>query len=438
MIDDIRPPDRQRPQPKRIEPLEKPAVTPLHELAAEADPSFKTPEEVAESETGQESEPTVIHHQEQKQAWYRRLVPRTKRQKIIAGVMAVVVAFGLGAGWTLTHHKRTVVAVTPPPAAPKPAPIIYSKLSGLPVASEAVNQRPVTGVMVENSLDARPQSGLSQAGVVFEAVAEGGVTRFLALYQDQAPSNVGPIRSARPYYIEWDMGFDAAYAHVGGSVDGLHDITAWGTKDMNQFYNAAYYHRITSRYAPHNVYTAISTLNKLEAAKHFTTSNYTGFDRKADDPYQPPAKPSDGSKPLTNEPVRTAAHSIDFQLSGYYYDPHYSYSAATNSYNRSEAGEPQMDANTKKQLSPKVVIAIVVPLARGKLDTSGAYYSNYNVIGSGTAYVFQDGTLQKATWHKASRTDNISFTDASGQPFKLDRGQTWISAVTGTGKIHYK
>ena len=101
--------------------------------------------------------------------------------------------------------------------------------------------------MVENSLAARPQSGLSQAGVVFEALAEGGVTRFMALYQDTTPTNVGPIRSARPYFIEWAMGFDAAYAHVGGSPVALSDIKAWNVQDLNQFYYGGYYHRISSR-----------------------------------------------------------------------------------------------------------------------------------------------------------------------------------------------
>src|SRR5262249_15833287 len=138
--------------------------------------------------------------------------------------------------------------------------VTLSTLSGLPV-DPAVNQRPVTGVMIENSVQARPQSGLNQAGVVFEAIAEGGITRFLALYQDTTPDNVGPIRSARPYYEQWALGFDAGYAHVGGSPEALNDIKAWGVRDLDQFYNSGSYHRISSREAPHNVYTGITTLN---------------------------------------------------------------------------------------------------------------------------------------------------------------------------------
>lgn len=435
MLNDVTPPDWQRPKPKHLEPLAKPVSRPLHELAAAEDPSFKTPEQIAAKESAEQVSPTIVHHQAPSERWYRRFVPRTRRQKIVAGTIAVLVAFGAGAGWTLTHHKRTVVAVPPHKAITKPAPPptpIYSTLSGLPVADASVNQRPVTGVMVENSLDARPQSGLSQAGVVFEAVAEGGVTRFLALYQDQQPTNVGPIRSARPYYVQWDMGFDAPYAHVGGSDDALNDIKAWGVKDMNQFYNGGYYHRISSRAAPHNVYTGIDTLAQLEGGKGWGTSTFTGFSRKSDQPY----KPTPAGQTATD--TRTPASSLDFSLSGYTYDPHYDYDAGTNSYKRSEAGEAQTDANTGQQLAPKVVIAIVVPESQGALDSTGAYYSNYNVIGSGQAYIFQDGTVTTGQWQKPDNGTNISFTDANGQPLALNRGQTWISAVTASSRVSYK
>jgi len=423
MINDVTPPhDHPRPKPKRIEPLEHPPKVSIHELAAKEDASFQTPEQAAALDT-REAKPVVAHHTPSPEKKHRRWLPHTRRQQIISGIVAIVLIAGAGTGWALTHHKHTVVTKT---ATKKTAPklkvpaIIYSTLTGLPVADSSVNQRPVTGVMIENSLDARPQSGLGDAGVVFEAVAEGGVTRFLALYQDTTPANVGPIRSARPYYVQWAMGFDAAYAHVGGSPDALNDITAWHTKDMNQFYNGAYYHRVSNRAAPHNVYTGIDTLNQLESKKGYT-STYTGFAR--------------GKEAAVTPPTVT---SIDFHLSGVYYDPHYAYNATTNSYDRSEYNAPHIDANTNKQLSPKVTIAIVVPLARGDLDSSGAYYSNYNVTGSGPAYIFQNGTLINATWNKAATGAPLTFTDASGQPVPLNPGQTWITAVSATNQVSYK
>jgi hypothetical protein len=425
MIDDVRPPQpRQRPKPRVILPLPKPEAVPLHEQAKAVEPSFRTPEDIA-AETASTTEPVIVDHTA-KQVWYRRLRPAwppTRKQSIVYGALAVILAFGIGAGWTLTHHKRAVVAASPKKSItrkPVVAAPIYSTLSGQQITDASLNKKPVTAVMVENSLDARPQSGLSDAGIVYEAVAEGGVTRFMAVYQDTTPTNVGPIRSARPYYIQWALGYNAAYAHVGGSDDALSDITAWGVQDMNQFYNGSYYHRTADRDAPHNVYTGIDTLNQLEAAKGYTSS-YTGFTRTKDTPKQQPD-----------------VTSIDLSLSGQLYDPHYVYNPTTNSYDRSEAGEAHIDANTGKQLSPKVVVALVVPLERGALDSSGAYYSNYNVLGSGTAYVFQNGTVITASWNKADNKSSLSLIDANNQPVALNRGQTWITAVSSTAGVHYQ
>jgi hypothetical protein len=445
MIDDFTPQHKPLPQrstPKILEPLEKTPQTSIHELAAahEAaqvsqpatepvadEPAFTPPEAIAAAEAPAREAPVAPHHKASdaspKRPWYKLRMPRTKKQKIIAAaVVAVVLLGGGGTTWALTHGDATPPKTVHKAAAKKAVPpkIIYSTLTGLPITDASLNKKPVTGVMIENSIDARPQSGLGAAGVVFEAVAEGGVTRFLGLFQDSTPNNVGPIRSARPYYVQWAMGFDAAYAHVGGSPDALADITAWGTKDMNQFSNGGSYHRITTRDAPHNVYTGIDTLNDLEAKKGYT-STYTGFTRKKEAPSKAPT-----------------ASTISMSLSGYTYDPSFAYIAATNSYNRSEAGEAQIDANTNTQLSPKVVIAMVTPLARGALDSSGAYYSDYTVTGSGTAYVFQDGVMTPGQWTKASTSGALTFTDSTGAPLALNPGQTWITAITSTAGVTYK
>ncbi len=423
MMQDVLPPNRPRPKPTPIRPSEEPKPLPPDEAVDSTEElTFKTPEETAAEDLTIEKPDTPVSAKPSKPGGrLRRLLPHGRKQWIITSVITVLVLGGAGAAWVVTHHKQPV---RPPKKeaikkALPPTPI-YSDLSGLQIADTSLNKKPVTAVMVENSIDARPQSGLSQAGVVFEAQAEGGVTRFMALYQDTAPDNVGPIRSARPYYIQWALGFDAAYAHVGGSPDGLADITAWGVQDMNQFYNGNYYHRITTRDAPHNVYTGISTLNTLESQKGYN-STFTGFPRAA-----------------TQSPSTTpTASSIDFAISGPIYNPHFAYNAASNSYDRSTDGTPDTDANTGKQLSPNVVIAIVVPLSQGALDSSGAYYSNYNVIGTGQAYVFQNGTVTIGQWHKTDNNSQITFTDSNGAVIPLNRGQTWISAVAATNQITY-
>lgn len=356
-----------------------------------------------------------------KETWRSKLLDNfhAHKREWLASTLIVLVCGSLVGGVLIVTDKKPDVSAAQPVKkvkkvveAPK---IVPSTLSGLPV-DPSVNQRTVTGVMVENSVQARPQSGLSQAGVVFEAIAEGGITRFLALYQDNEPENVGPIRSARPYYAQWALGFDAGYAHVGGSPAALRNIKEWGVRDLDQFANGGAYHRIASRAAPHNVYTSLSALNQLEASKGFTTSSFKGFERK--------------KEAASKQPT---AKSINMSISGPVYNTHYDYDAATNSYKRSEGGAAHIDANTNAQISPKVVVALVMPYG---YEADG-YHSTYGTIGSGLALIFQDGVLTKGTWTKADNKAQFTFTDA-GKTIGLNPGQTWITAVKAEANVNYQ
>ena len=352
-------------------------------------------------------------------------MPRTKKEWAIT-ILIVLILLGGGAAaymtWftsdtkPATKKKAVAVATTKPMPLPKP---ITSTLTGLKIDDATINDRPITAIMIENSPDARPQSGLNQAGVVFEAVAEGGITRFLTLWQDSEPTYVGPVRSVRPYYLQWLQGFDAAVAHVGGSGEALQYIKDAGIKDLDQFHNSGAYWRISSRYAPHNMYTSLPKLRDVEAQKGFGKPNYAPFER------------NEVEVPNKNP----TATSINFTLSGYTYNAHFDYVAATNSYNRSEGGKPHMvvdEAGAQTQLSPKVVIGLVLPKG------SNGIYSTYNTIGSGQAYIFQDGVVLPVTWHKSDPRANFYFTDASGAHVKLNPGQTWLTALGSTGDATYK
>lgn len=417
MHDDIKP---AKPEPSLRDKLAKHSET-----AKTNSETFQTPDEVAAKDDLHEATPLInmdLPEAAPKKrgggGWRDKLRlqwPPGNKEYIVAGVLIVLLA-GIGS-FVALHHKDKPVGKVVAHKYVKKSNLVPSTLSGL-LVDPALNKLPVTGVMIENSTDARPQSGLGQAMVVFEAVAEGGVTRFLALYQDTSPGGVGPVRSARPYYVQWALGFDAGYAHVGGSADGLADIKAWGVRDLDQFANSGAYDRVSSRAAPHNVYTSITRLNQLETSKGYASSTFTGFPRKKEAPAKAPT-----------------AKSINLTLSGPLYNAHYDYSPATNSYARSEGGAAHIDANTNAQISPKVVIVIVVPMTQGALDASGAYYSNYAAIGSGTAYVFQDGNVTTGTWTKGSNTSQITFTDQAGKPIGLNPGQTWITAITDTSKV---
>lgn len=346
---------------------------------------------------------------------------RTKKQKIIIGVIAgLVVLLLAGGAYALLNRKpapkAAVVEVKKEEKKEPPKPTTEpSRLTGMPVAPE-YNLLPVTGVMIENSPDSRPQAGLNQAGVIFEAVAEGGITRFLTLFQEAQPDYIGPVRSVRPYYLQWLQGFDAPIAHVGGSAEALAKIRNEGIKDLDQSFNGGAYHRISQRYAPHNVYTSLSSLLALEKSKGWTSSTFTGFTRKADKVITPPT-----------------ARAIDLAISGPLYNVHYDYDAATNTYLRTLAGVPHKDERSGLQLSPKVVIALVMPQG----ISSNGIHTTYNSLGSNTAYFFQDGAVTVGTWTKPSDKEQFSFADAGGAVQALNAGQTWITIVGAPTAVTY-
>jgi hypothetical protein len=282
----------------------------------------------------------------------------------------------------------------------------YSPLTGVEV-EPALTQRPVTAIVIENSPDARPQSGLKEAGVVFEAIAEGGITRFVVFYQEARPQLIGPVRSLRPYFNDMVLTHDASVGHVGGSADAMAEVQSLGIKDLDQFYNPDIYWRATDRYAPHNVYTNFDNLDAANQAKGFTSSDFDPLPRKA---AQPLAVPT--------------ASQITMPISSYLYQVDYTYDPATNSYARFLGGEVHTDRE-QGTIKPNVVIAIDVPNS----IVDGFRY-DYELVGSGTARVFQDGGVTEGTWTRDDRSAQFVFKDSIGKIIELNPGQTWITAVS--------
>ncbi|HEV7951846.1 MAG TPA: DUF3048 domain-containing protein [Candidatus Saccharimonadales bacterium] len=305
--------------------------------------------------------------------------------------------------------EAPVVKTTPKPA---PEKKYYSPLTGVQVADEAATKMATTAIMIENSPDARPQSGLKQSGVVYEAVAEGGITRFLTIHQQDKPQLIGPVRSLRMYYVDWLAPFNASVAHVGGSANALAEIRNGTYRDIDQFFNPGTYWRASDRYAPHNVYTSFEKLDALNQAKGYKESSFTGFSRID-------GKASDAPN----------ATSIAMTISGPTYNSSYTWDAVSNTYLRSQAGVPHLDREDG-QIAPSAVIALRVNMVKVMED---GYRESITTTGSGEAVIFQNGTAQTVTWNKADRASQLHFTDAAGKDVPLARGQTWISAIPNGG-----
>lgn len=350
------------------------------------------------------------------QAWMHKHPTATYS---IAGVGLILIASLV----TLALLYEKPVEVTPTPVVKQPAKVIpevkyYSPLTGAQVPNEAATKQAVTAIMIENSPDARPQSGMKQAGVVYEAIAEGGITRFLTIHQEDKPQLIGPVRSLRMYYVDWLAPYDASVAHVGGSAAALAEVRNGTYRDIDQFFNAGTYWRATDRYAPHNVYTSFEKLDALNASKGYTSSTFTGFAR------------TDGKASKTPD-----ATSVAINFSSSTYNTRYTYDATSNTYARSQGGAPHLDRE-EGQISPSVVIAMHVDMS---LVMEDGNRESITTSGSGKATIFQNGIATEATWKKANRAGQLEFVDASGTIIPLVRGQTWIAAVpNGSGSVSWQ
>lgn len=338
----------------------------------------------------------------------------------IAGV-GVVLAAALVAFFVLYQKPKAMEVPKPTVTVKKPAPEApkyYSPLTGNLVKDEAATKQAATAIMIENSPDARPQSGIKPAGIVFEAIAEGGITRFLALYQQDKPQLIGPVRSVRLYYVQWAAPFNASIAHIGGSKFALQEVRNGKYRDIDQFFNAGSYWRARDRYAPHNVYTSFAKLDELNSKKGYQTSAVKGFSRKESEPAKTPT-----------------ATKIDVKISGPLYNSSYSYDPPTNTYKRFQAGAPHNDREAG-QVTPANVIVMNVDM---KLILEDGYREQITTIGSGKATIFRDGTVIEGRWHKKSTDDQITFTTPDGKDIPLNRGQTWITAIpNGKGGVSWQ
>ncbi|MDR3298233.1 MAG: DUF3048 domain-containing protein [Candidatus Nomurabacteria bacterium] len=353
------------------------------------------------------------HNMPKKESW-------AKRHKfpliIISSVLgvAIIVALSLLVFMPSSHEK--ILGADDGDDVTNPDIVYYSHLTGREVANKASETQAATCIMIENSPDARPQSGLKDAGVIYEAIAEGGITRFMAIYQESKPNFIGPVRSVRLYYAHWAKPYNCSIAHAGGASDALALIrnVANGYRDIDEFQNSSAYWRQSGRYAPHNLYTSFERLDKLNTSKGYISSIFEGFERlDADDA---PAIPD---KTVSN---------ITIKMSSALYNPVYTYDAETNTYLRShQSGGKHFDKaqdGSLKQYAPSTVVAIgVQPVSR-----PDSAYANYTTTGSGTAYVFQNGSVVEGKWSRPTVDDELKLLDGNGNVILLNRGQTWISA----------
>ena len=375
----------------------------------------------------------------------------TSFQKFLVGIFGTLIlyfastaasffitkAFFVGETSFLTPAAKLIGITSKPEAGDIPCKINGAKYSQSQ-ADNWVKRRPL-GVMIENHVDARPQSGLSRADVIYEAVAEGGITRFLAIYHCQDAGDIAPVRSARTYYLDWLSEYEAAHAHVGGAntpgpANALGQIRQYGIRDLDQFgLGFPTYWRSTDKFAPHNVHTTTERLWKATEERDWgAVDASTGL--SWDKNFRQWKFKEDVS--LEQRPASGSA-VVEFWASQPSYSVSWKYDRDKNSYLRYHGDQVQIDPLTGEQIAAKVVITQFLEERTARDGYPSDLHLLYRTTGQGEALVFQDGKVTKATWRKKGRIDRSLYFDEKSQEIAFNRGLIFIQTVPTGAAVTY-
>ncbi len=308
-------------------------------------------------------------------------------------------------------------AAPPPPAASASAAAPSSVPSAAPPAAQPLAVP--LAVVVENAPAARPQSGLDQADIVWEILAEGFITRFFAIFATQPSTRIGPVRSARIYFDQLDKAYGLPYAHAGGNADALDWIGTWHLKNLDEIYGSGpYFWRSSGRQMPDNLYTSTNLLEKAVADRQMTAP--------------PLIWPAKGA--LTSNAQPTSSVTLT-----YYNDPKvYTYIAGWNwsggRWVRTVNGRVQVMTDGRT-LTAGTVIVLVVPDAPDRTDPNNplALYMLWN--SGGAAWVLRDGRRDAATW--AQGADGLPVVTAGGQTLGVAAGPYWYEVVPTAADVAF-
>jgi hypothetical protein len=301
----------------------------------------------------------------------------------------------------------------------KPVFNFYRLVDGVGVDTEEAANPPIFAVQIENIVEARPLSGVSRAHLVYETLAEGGITRILALFAaGSGVEEIGPVRSARPYFLSWAEEYGATYAHSGGSPEALASISKYDIYDLNEFSNGQYFWRSRTRYAPHNLYTSTERLSEAFAAKEGKVkSDFAAWQFK--DEAELDGRPSE-------------ARRVKIYFSTKTYEVGWQYDRESNDYLRYQAGAIQQDRDGKEVKAKNIVVQFAKITSIDAIDRK-----KIETVGEGEAIVFQDGLRIDGTWEKEAKGGRTKFYDSAGVEIKFNPGVTWVEVVPINTEVEF-
>ena len=298
---------------------------------------------------------------------------------------------------------------------PSPTPTLNTcPLCGQQLAEPGTIAFPPLAVKIDNSPGARPQSGLSQACIVYEHLTEWGVTRFTAIYLCQPPDNIGPIRSARLIDLDLARQYNAVFAHVGASAPIMELLRISGLRDLDQFWYPYAYYRSSSRYAPYNVYSITPKMQETIQAKGWqeqeTLRQGFSFD----------SEPPPGGTPIGR---------VEISFSNY--SPvEYRYDEEQGSYLRWVAGQPHLNSDNEQISAANIIVQWVKSWETDILeDSMGGRSLQFELTDEGMAEIFRDGQVFYARWVRHNPDEITKFFDIEGRLLPLKPGNIWIAVV---------
>lgn len=322
----------------------------------------------------------------------------------------------------------SVLAPVEPEPDPEPVLPYTNPLTGEGCETDISQNRPIA-IMLNNLKAALPQLGVSQADIIYEVPAEGGITRMLGVFQSvEGVGNIGSVRSARDYYVSLAYGHDAIFLHAGGSPQAYTVIQNWGVTALdcvNGPYEGTLFWRDAERRKTagleHSVLTSGDTiLELLPTYQKVTLEHKEGYSSPLS--FLPEGETASGS----------AANTISVKFSSYKTGV-FTYDPDTGRYLIEEYGAPYVDGNTGEQVSVKNVLVLNTDVSAIKGDSAGRL--SVRTTGTGTGQFFCDGVMQDITWSKKDDSSPLTYTAADGQPLQFGVGSTYVNIIGSSATV---
>ena len=328
--------------------------------------------------------------------------------------------------------EPTVSVIVPVEPEPEPEFPYYNPLTGEGLYDDISEKRPIA-VMFNNLRKALPQIGVGQADVIYEIVAEGGITRMMGVFQDlEGVGDLGSIRSARDYYVSLALGHDAIYIHAGGSPQAYEAFSKWGVTHID-FVNGPYGNmcwrdpdRRKTAGLEHSLLTSSEKVLE-QMPSRFTLEHKEGFAVGWAFDKEPPA----------GEKQQVSQLTVPFSK---YKTGHFTYDSAQNRYLIEQhidgADKPYVDGRTGEAVAVSNVLVLFTDVGVIKGDDKGRM--EVRTTGTGDGLLLRDGALYEITWQRDKRTDRYSFLDKAGKEIPLNVGPSYINIVSAKAEVTWE